>query len=72
MDTTMSIKEIEATKCWKGLNQIQQSFAVKRKNREVLTNALIVFNSTGFVPANVVGYNLGIVQEMILGKSVKI
>lgn len=65
MDTTLSINEIEKTKAWKRLNTIQQSFAVKRKNRELITNALIVHKSTGIIPGNIHGYNLGIVQELI-------
>lgn len=71
MDATLSINEIENTKAWKGLNNIQQSFAVKRKNRELITNALIVYRSIGSIPGNIHGYNLAIVQEMILGEQVK-
>ncbi len=72
MNTTISINQIENTKAYQSLNAIQQSFAVKRKNREVLTNALIVHKSTGVIPGNVSGYNLLIVEEMILGESAKI
>jgi len=68
MDTTLSIREIENTNAWKGLNSIQQSFAVKRKNRELLTNALIVHKSIGAIPGTIHGYNLKIVEEMILGE----
>lgn len=68
MDATLSINEIENTKAWKGLNNIQQSFAVKRKNRELITNALIVHRSIGAIPGNIHGYNLAIVQEIVLNK----
>ena len=37
-----------------------------------MTNALIVHKSTGVIPGNVFGYNLAILQEMILGESEKI
>lgn len=71
MNTTISINEIESTKAFQSLNKIQQSFAIKRKNREILTNALIVHKTTNVIPANVFGYNLLIVEEMILGESAK-
>jgi hypothetical protein len=64
----ISIKEIENTKVFKKLNNIQQMFVVKRKNREVITNALIVYKSTGIIPGTVAGYNLAIVQEMLFNK----
>lgn len=69
--TTISINEIESTKAFQSLNAIQKSFAVKRKNREILTNALIVHRNSGVVPGNVSGYNLLIVEEMVLGESAK-
>lgn len=68
---TITINQIENTKAFQSLNSIQQSFAVKRKNRELLTNALIVHKSTGVIPGNVFGYNLAILEEMILGESAK-
>ena len=71
MNTTISINEIESTKAFQSLNAIQKSFAVKRKNREILTNALIVHKTTGIIPATVFGYNLSIVEEMILGELAK-
>jgi len=67
---TITINQIENTKAFQSLNPIQQSFAIKRKNRELLTNALIVHKSTGVIPGNVFGYNLAILEEMILGESV--
>jgi len=69
--STISINEIESTKAFQSLNAIQKSFAVKRKNREILTNALIVHKNSGIIPGNVVGYNLNIVEEMIIGESAK-
>ncbi len=71
MDTTISIKTIEATDAFKNLSKVQQSFCLKRANRLVLTNALIVYKNTGIIPSNVSGYNLFVIQEMILGEFMK-
>jgi len=62
---TITINQIENTKAFQSLNSIQQSFAVKRKNRELLTNAPIVHKSTGVIPGNVFGYNLLIIKELM-------
>jgi hypothetical protein len=71
MDTTISIKTIEATDAFKNLSKVQQSFCLKRANRLILTNALIVNRNTGIIPSNISGYNLFVLQEIILGESVK-
>lgn len=71
MDTTISIQTIEATNAFKNLNKVQQSFCLKRSNRLILTNALIVHKNTGVIPSNVKGYNLGLLEDLILGESVK-
>lgn len=71
MNTTISTEKIQSTETYKSLNHIQKEFAVKRANRLLITNALIVAKSNGVIPGNVFGYNLSIVKE-ILGESVKI
>jgi hypothetical protein len=71
MDTTISIKTIEATDAFKNLSKVQQSFCLKRSNRLLLTNALIVYKNTGVIPSNVSSYNLFVVQEMIFGELAK-
>lgn len=70
MNTTISTEKIQSTEAYKALNHIQQEFAVKRANRLIISNALIVAKNNGVVPGNVVGYNLRIVEEL-LGESVK-
>lgn len=67
---TISINEIEQTNAWKNLNPIQRQFAVKRQNRLLIQNALIVHKNSGVIPGNVFGYNLSITKE-IIGESVK-
>jgi len=71
MDTTISIKTIEATDAFKNLSKVQQSFCLKRSNRLILTNALIVYKNTGVIPSNVSGYNLFVLQEMIFSELAK-
>jgi len=71
METTISTQDIEKTYAWQNLNKIQKSFALKRKNREIITNAVIVHKSTGIIPSTAFGYNLAITKELILGESVK-
>lgn len=70
MNTTISTEKIQSTEAYKSLNNIQKEFVVKRANRLIITNALIVAKSNGVIPGNVVGYNLRIVEEL-LGESVK-
>ena len=61
---TISIEQITATKTYGSLNSIQQSFCIKRKNRQALTDALIVHKNTDVIPGCVHGYNLSIVKEL--------
>jgi len=71
MDTTISINQIQDTNAWKNLNDIQKTFSVKRHNREILTNGLIVNRNTKTIPGNIVGYNLLILGDLILAEDVK-
>jgi len=71
MENVISIERIQDTNAWKSLNVIQQSFCLKRSNRSTLSNGLIVYNNTGFIPANVTGYNLFILKDLILGEFTK-
>jgi hypothetical protein len=71
MDTTISIKTIEAIDAFKNLSKVQQSFCLKRSNRLLLTNALIVHKNTGVIPSNVSGYNSLLLGDLILGESAK-
>ena len=70
-DQTITVEKIQSTKTFEGLNAIQKEFVLKRENRKLITNALVVCRNTGVVPGNVHGYNLLVVNEIILGESVK-
>lgn len=71
-DLTISVEKIKATKTYCSLNKIQQEFIIKRENRKLITNALIVHRNTSIIPANVFGYNLMVLEDLILGESAKI
>jgi len=64
-DQTITIEQIQATKTYQSLNSIQQSFIIKRGNRELLSHALVVYKNTTVIPGNVAGYNLSILGEFI-------
>jgi hypothetical protein len=61
----ISSKKIEATLTFQKLSHLQQHFAIKRHNRELITNALNVHKSTGTIPTTVQGSNVDIVKELI-------
>jgi len=71
-DQTITIEQIQATKTYQSLNSIQQSFIIKRGNRELLSHALVVYKNTGDIPGNVSGYNLNVMRDFILGESEKL
>lgn len=65
MDNAVTVTQIEETKTYKLLNPIQKTFALKRQNRELLTNGLIVFKNSSIVPGTIQGYNVGILNDLI-------
>jgi hypothetical protein len=63
--TLISSEKIQSTPTYQKLSHLQQHFAIKRHNRESITNALNVHKSTGTIPATVQGSNIDIVKELI-------
>jgi hypothetical protein len=63
--STISTEEIESTQAYKLLNSIQQSFVIKRKNRELLTNAFNIVHNGGKIPSTIKGYNVEILNDLI-------
>ena len=63
-DKTITIEQIQATNAYDLLNKTQQTFCVKRDNRKLLTNALIIKKMTGVTPGTIFGYNIGILDEL--------
>ena len=65
MDNTITIEQIQATETFKKLNDIQKGFVVKRANREILTNALIIHKNSGQIAGTIHGYNIGVLNDLI-------
>ena len=64
MDNVITIEQIQSTNAYKKLNDIRKTFIVKRANRELVTNALIVYKGTGVIPGTIQGYNVELVEEL--------
>jgi len=62
---TITIEQVQATENYSKLTPIQKMFVVKRQNRELLTNGLTAFNTTGVVCGSIQGYNIGILNDLI-------
>ena len=61
----ISSKEIESTKAFKNINKSLQSVYLKRTNRAIIDNALIVFRNTGVLNAGIGTRMTLIVKELI-------
>jgi hypothetical protein len=46
-------------------NKIHQPLLIKRQSRELITNALNVYNNTKQIPSNIGGYQLDVLKELI-------
>jgi hypothetical protein len=46
-------------------NKIHQTLLIKRQSRELITNALNVYNNTKVIPSNIGGYQLEVLKELI-------
>jgi hypothetical protein len=46
-------------------NKIHQPLLLKRQSRELITNALNVYNNTNQIPSNIGGYQLDVLKELI-------
>ncbi len=71
-DQTITIEQIQATKSYKLLNPTQKAFSVKRENRKLLTNALIIKMTSGITPGTIFGYNVGILDDLAICESKKL
>lgn len=65
MDNTITIEQIEATITFSLLSATQRKFAVKRENRKLLTNALIIVSNGQPSPGTITGYNIGILNDLV-------
>ena len=61
----ISSKEIESTEAFKNINKSLQSVYLKRTNRAIIDNALIVFRNTGVLNPGIGTRMTLIVKELI-------
>lgn len=61
----ISSKEIESTEAFKNINKSLQSIYLKRSNREIIDNALVVYKNTQQIKNGLSGRMLLIVEEII-------
>jgi hypothetical protein len=66
MEQIISHSEIENTKAFKKLPDIKKEFSLKRANRKLLSEALVIFKTTGKIIQGINGYNSEIFKELIL------
>lgn len=75
-ENMISIEEIQETDVYKKLgesdpkhphlnNKINQTLLLKRQSRELITHGLNVWKNAGSIPANITGYQLKVVNELI-------
>jgi hypothetical protein len=61
----ISSKEIESTEAFKNINKSLQSIYLKRSNREIINNALVIHKNTQQIKNGLSGRMLLIVEEII-------
>jgi hypothetical protein len=61
----ITVQEIEATKVYKDASFLAKQFLIKRANREMINNAIVVHRNTGEIPGNIDGRNLLLVKELV-------
>ena len=61
----ISSKEIESTETFKNINKSLQSIYLKRSNREIIDNALVVYKNTQQIKNGLSGRMRLIVEEII-------
>lgn len=62
----ITIEQIQATQTYQNASFIGRQFLIKRANRELINNAIIVHRNTRIIPGNIHGANLEAVKELII------
>lgn len=62
----ITIEKIQETETYQNASFIGRQFLIKRANRELINNAIIVHRTTRAIPGNVYGANLNLVKELII------
>lgn len=66
MQQLITIEQIQETKTYQESSFIGKQFLIKRANRELINNAIIVHRNTKIIPGNVSGANLLVVKELVI------
>jgi hypothetical protein len=67
----MTIEKIQSTETYQKASFIGKQFLIKRANREIINNAIIVYRNTKIIPGNISGVNLLIAKELIVLDNLK-
>lgn len=62
----ISSEKIQQTETYQNASFIGRQFLIKRANRELINNAIIVHRNTRIIPGNIHGANLEAVKELII------
>jgi hypothetical protein len=71
MQQLISSEAIQSTQAYQKASFIGRQFLIKRANRELINNAIIVHRNTGVIPGNIYGANLEVVKELIIEDNTK-
>lgn len=61
----ITVEQIQETETYKNANQIQKQFLLKRANRNVVQNAISVFNATKSITLGIGQTNIKLVKEIL-------
>jgi hypothetical protein len=67
----ITVEQIQKTQTFKNANAVQQLLIVKKANRELLDNAIKVYQNTGHVSEILSGVNSLLVGELIVDENLK-
>jgi ribosomal protein S7 len=65
MMNLVSNEEIQETKIYQKLEKVFQKMVMKYNNKKAISEALIVYNSTGVIPSSIGGNNLHVLKGII-------
>lgn len=62
----ITVEQIESTETYKNANSVQQLLMVKKANREIINNAVIVHKNTGVINKGINGIYRDLLNELIV------
>lgn len=65
MEQLVSNEQIMETKAFKKMEKVFKTMVLKYQNKKAISQALIVFNSTGVVPGSIGGNNKRVLLDII-------